>query len=387
MMENPLTAEIIVIGAGPSGTLAAYQLAAQGYQVLLLEQHDIPRYKPCGGGIPLRTLQEIPFDIKPALEFLAVGGMVSYQGEPRLRQKLNGEFAWLAMRDRMDAYLLEQARQAGVQVQTGVRVTRIEERSECVAVFTKSEIYTARYLIGADGVNSITERSLKLLPDRQTGVALEAEIFVPQSSLDELGIYALFDFGALPQGYGWIFPKRSHLSVGIFHAKDQKNLDIKEHLMRFIACQPILRQGEIRHLQGYRIPLGGKPQRLHTQRCLLVGDAANLADPWFGEGIFYAVRSANLAAQVIGKAMQNGSNDLSEYTRLVDEEIIRDFKYSRRVGKIVYRIPRLATTLISRSPMMQQAVFHNIRGDLSFEQLWNKLKKNVFTIFIQGLFF
>ncbi len=387
MIKDSLTADIIIVGAGPAGSLAAYQLASLGYQVLILDQHSFPRYKPCGGGIPLRTLSEMPFDLTPALEFLAVGGMVSYQGTPRLRKKLDGEFAWLAMRDRMDAFLLDQARQAGANVHLGARVTQIEEQTEQVAVLTENETFFAKYLIGADGVNSITARSLNLLPNRQTGVALEAEIAVPQAAREELGVYALFDFGALPHGYGWIFPKRDHLSVGVFQAENRKNQAIKEHLMRFIDCQPGLHQHEILHLQGHRIPLGGQSEQLHTTRCLLVGDAANLADPWLGEGIFYAVRSANLAAQVLTHAMQNSSANLSEYTRLIDDEIIQDFKYSRRIGQIVYRIPRLATTLISRSPVMQRDVFINIRGDLSFQQLWKQLRKNIFTILFQTLFF
>lgn len=378
--------DVIVVGAGPAGAVAAYHLAGQDLNVLLIDRQDFPRYKPCGGGVPIHTLQELPFDVKPLLEFCAEGGVVAYHGQNRLKVKLQNEFAWLAMRDSLDTFLLDKARDAGVHCQTGVRALEVRETAEYVEVNTSKETFTARYLIGADGVNSMTARNLGLLPNRRVGVAIEAEIAVPEAALQSQGKYATFDFSALPHGYGWIFPKRDHLSAGVFQASEQKAPHLVEDFTRFIKSMPVLKEYKILRLHGHRIPLGGEDGPLHTRRCLLAGDAANLADPWLGEGIYYAVRSARIAAEIIGQAIENSSTNLSLYSNRIHQEIQKDFRYARRFALLVYRFPGLATSLISRSQKMQQDVFLCIRGDLSFQQLWQRLNRGLPTILFQSLF-
>jgi geranylgeranyl reductase family protein len=379
--------DFIIVGAGPAGAVAAYLLAKQHRRVLMIEKQSFPRYKPCGGGLPVHTLQEFPYDLKPILECCAAGGTVSFKGKTRLQRKLDGEFAWLAMRDKMDAFLLEKAKQAGVICLTGLRVTAIEEQENLVMVKTTDRSFTGQYLIGADGVNSVVARSLGLIPDRKVGVALEAEISVPEAALQRQGDYATFDFGALPGGYGWIFPKSGHLSVGVFQANGEKARQLKDDLNRFIELLPVLNPHEILHMQGHRIPLGGAETPMHTRRCLLIGDAANLADPWLGEGIYYAARSAGIAAEVLSRANENSRLDLSIYSRRIHNEIVQDFKYANRFGKIIYRFPALATRFISRSKIMQEDVFLCIRGDLSFHQLWKRIAWRFPAILIQNLLY
>jgi flavin-dependent dehydrogenase len=153
------------------------------------------------------------------------------------------------------------------------------------------------------------------------GVAVEAELAVSPVSLEAQGTYATFDFGALPGGYGWIFPKRDHLSVGIFKAIPGKAINLKKALEKFIASEAVLLDPRILHLQGHQIPLGGRKQTLHKGRVLLVGDAANLADPWMGEGISYAVVSARLAAEQMFNALGSNQIDLSSYTNLINASI------------------------------------------------------------------
>ncbi len=122
------------------------------------------------------------------------------------------------MRDRFDHYLVQQAVQAGANLLEGISVVSVEEKSDRVVVTTTQGELQAQLLAGADGVNSIVARSMGLMPDREVGVAVEAELAVSPASLEAQGGFATFDFGALPGGYGWIFPKRDHLSVGVFRA-------------------------------------------------------------------------------------------------------------------------------------------------------------------------
>jgi flavin-dependent dehydrogenase len=225
-----------------------------------------------------------------------------------------------------------------------------------------------------------------LLPDREVGVALEAELAVSSASLDAQGSYATFDFGALPGGYGWIFPKRDHLSVGVFKAIPGKAVGLKKALEKFIASEAVLLDPRILHMQGHQIPLGGQEQVLHKGRVILVGDAANLADPWMGEGISYAVVSARIAAEQMYYALESNKIDLSEYTRLINATITPQFLSARLFAKAVYSLPGMCSDLLSKSPFMQQMVFDVLRGDRSFKEMTTGLILGVPRIVAQALF-
>ena len=372
--------DVIIVGAGPAGSTAACLLVKNNLSVLLLDQHTFPRYKPCGGGLPLHTLSEIPFDVKPVLEFTATSGKITYQGQPAIDARFYMDYAWLADRTKLDAFLLQKAIEAGVVHLGSRRVTGLTETPEGVQVTAGEEQFSSRWLIGADGVNSITARALGLLSQRRTGAALEAELAVPAERLREFGKSVIFDFGALPGGYGWVFAKRDHFSVGVFQADPRKNTHLREQLDQFIACQSVLKDPRVMHLQGHRIPLGGGNSPLHTQRCLLAGDAANLADPWLGEGVYYAVRSASLASQHLltahRQAEADESWDLSDYTDHIQKEIRDDFHYAQKIARLVYALPRQATSLLQHTPAAQEIIFSKIRGDFSFHETWHRLLIN-----------
>lgn len=364
---------MIVVGAGPAGSVLAYLLARRGWQVLLLEKESLPRYKTCGGGVTLKALQNLPFDASAIFERQAVGGILTYRGEEWLRAETGWPIAWLVMRGRFDQFLAQQAVSAGASLIEGVEVTGVETGPEQVVVHTNQGDYAARLLAGADGVNSRVARSLGLLRKRRVGMAIEAELAVPPAGMQAQGDYATFDFGALPHGYGWIFPKREHLSVGVFHAQTGKAVDLRARLEAFIACQPGLRGAQVLHMHGHPIPLGGGRGRLHQGRALLVGDAANLADPWMGEGIYYALASARLAALTLGEALQSGRPDLAAYTARVHRQITPQLTYAGFFAWLVYLLPDFCSFVISGSRTMQKAVFSALRGNITLGQMAARL--------------
>ena len=378
--------DVIVIGTGPAGSVLAYLLAKRGLDVLILERATLPRYKTCGGGITWKAMQNLPFDASVVFENKAVGGVVTYAGQQLLKVEVGWPVAWLVMRDRFDHFLVQQAVQVGARLMEGVSVTGVEERSDRVVVITTAGELQAQLLAGADGVNSIVARSVGLMPNREVGVAVEAELAVSRASLDAQGAYATFDFGALPGGYGWIFPKRDHLSVGVFKAVSGKAIGIRRALEKFIASEAVLLDPRILHLQGHQIPLGGREHTLHKGRVLLVGDAANLADPWMGEGISYAVVSARLAAEQMFSALESQEFDLSGYTRLINASITPQLISARLFAKAVYALPEMGSELLSKSPFMQQIVFDTIRGDRTFKEMTTALILGMPRIVAETLF-
>jgi geranylgeranyl reductase family protein len=378
--------DVIVVGTGPAGAVLAYLLAKRGLDVLILERATLPRYKSCGGGVTWKAMQNLPFDASAVFEQKAIGGVVTFAGQQLLKVEVGWPVAWLVMRDRFDHYLVEQAVLAGAHLVEGISVVNVEERGDRVVVITTEGKLEAQLLAGADGVNSIVARSVGLMTDREVGVAVEAELAVPPASLEAQGSFATFDFGALPGGYGWIFPKRDHLSVGVFKAIPGKAIGLKRALEKFIASEAVLMDPRILHLQGHQIPLGGQTHMLHKGRVLLVGDAANLADPWMGEGISYAVVSARLAAEQMYYTLQNKEIDLSGYTELINASITPQLLSARLFARAVYALPEMCSDLLSKSPFMQQMVFEVLRGDRTFKELTAALVFGMPRIVVEALF-
>jgi geranylgeranyl reductase family protein len=372
-LEQRKVHDVIVVGTGPAGAVLAFLLAKRGLDVLILERATLPRYKSCGGGLTWKAIQNLPFDVSAVFENKAVGGVVTYAGQQLLKVEVGWPVAWLVMRDQFDHYLVQQAIQAGARLVEGINVVDVEDRGDKVVVTTTEGELSAQLVAGADGVNSIVARSVGLMPEREVGVAVEAELAVSPASLEAQGAYATFDFGALPGGYGWIFPKRDHLSVGVFKAIPGKAIGLKKALEKFIASEAVLLNPRILHLQGHQIPLGGQTRTLHKGRILLVGDAANLADPWMGEGISYAVVSARLAAEQMYYALERNEIDLSGYTQLINASITPQLLSARLFAKVVYALPEMCSDLISKSPFMQQMVFDVIRGDRTFKEMTTAL--------------
>ncbi len=377
--------DAIVVGAGPAGAILAYLLGKSGLRVLLLEKANLPRYKTCGGGLTFKAIRDLPFDVRSTVEIEAGGGIVTYHGQQLLKTEVPQPFAWLVMRDRFDHFLVQQAVNAGVQLLDGVQVTGIQEEPHCILVRTTRGAFRASLLAAADGVNSMIASLAGLLLQREVGLALEAEVSVPEAAIQTQGNFATFDFGALQHGYGWIFPKSDHLSVGIFRAYPGKGAGMKTTLSGFIASQPVLRDSKIISLRGQLIPLGGRSSVINKGRLLLLGDAANLADPWLGEGIFYAIRSARIAAEEMINFLKGNLADLSSYTSRINLEMVSHLSQARLLARLIYQFPWIGSYLLSKSLVMQQIIFGAIRGDKTFRQVNQTLVRHLPMIVLQTL--
>lgn len=347
------TWDIIVVGAGPGGATAARGLSKAGLRVLLLEKEKIPRYKPCGGGLTAKVRDVLDVDFSPTIEDTIDQVSVAYGAE---RIRVNPVTAWCVMRDKFDMLLTEHAIRAGAEFRDASPVSGVTFDEKGVDVETHGAKLRAKIVVGADGANGIVRRAANIPAYRDMAVALEAEMEAPSTALEEWRGVMHLDFGAIPWGYGWIFPKAEHLSVGVgVFLRMQKAPDLRAGLVRYVRSEMSLRDAKEKLTRGHRIPIGGRFSTYHAARAVLVGDAAGVVDPFTAEGIYYAIQSGQIAAEEIVRAFQRGDLNLLSYTRRINAEIISDFRYAVWVAQIFYHMPHLAYRVLAKSVTTQKA--------------------------------
>jgi geranylgeranyl reductase family protein len=285
-------ADVIVIGAGPAGCAAAYDLSRGGQTVLVLDRKAFPRLKPCGGALTVKAVKRLRYSIAPMIKFVARDLDVSLRRERTQRFEIRHPIAVMTERVAFDAFCLEAAISSGSKFKLIEDIETIEESDTGVEITLKGgEILGSRYAIGADGANSRTRRLLAPeAPDQ--ALALEAKIRPKQG-----GRFSMrFDFNCVPGGYGWIFPKGDHLNVGLYSQKRGQRIT-KTELAAYIAHA--VGDAEVEQMVGFPLCVGGRRPLLANNRVFLVGDAAGLAEPLLGEGIHNAIKSGQIAAQAI----------------------------------------------------------------------------------------
>ena len=367
--------DVIIVGAGPGGASAAFFLGQRGQRVLVLERARLPRYKPCGGGVPKVTFRRFPFSFDPVVEAEPAATELHYPGQSPTKVSLDDRPIAMVRRSVFDAYILTQAANAKVEVLDDVAVTGVTEHPDGVEVtVADGRTFFARYLIGADGANSTVARALGLRKRRALGSTLEAMIEPDEATLARWAQTSMFQYGACPGGYLWIFPKRGRLSVGIGRfwpgkadrsaepfggAQDRRSRQsLRGILVREMANFGVDLTGV--RLHGHPLPFYWRRELLHTTRCLLVGDAAGLADPLMGEGIRFAVYSAEMAAQAITR------DDLAGYTRRVQRTIGNDHLWAKKVAWVLYGFPRLSWQWGIRNPRLIRALVDVLRERRSY---------------------
>lgn len=366
--------DVVVVGAGPGGTTAARGLAQAGLRVLLLEKEKFPRYKPCGGGLTAKVRDILDVDFSPALEETITQISVAYGDE---RMRVNSMTAWCVMRDRFDGLLAGHAARAGAEFRDGSPVSKIEFDEDGARLTTRGETLHTRFVVGADGVNGIVRRSAGFAPHGRMAVAIEAEWEASSEALSEWRNTLHLDFSAIPWGYGWIFPKAEHLSVGVGVIVNRGSTDLRAALGRYVASEPTLRGGKEILVRGYRIPLGGEFSTYHTARAALVGDAAGIVDPFTAEGIYYAIKSGKTAAEEIVRAFERGDFSLSRYTRRINEEINSDFRWAWGMVQIFYRAPRLMYFGFNKSVNVQRAAIGLVSRPEAYRKTLTELAKKL----------
>jgi geranylgeranyl reductase family protein len=369
--------DVIIAGAGPAGSLAAYELAVLGVPVLILEKSQFPRYKVCGAGLTYKILREIPFDVSPVLE-TQIHNIIFSSGFKEVFMRTSAEpMLHCTNRNKLDDFLLKKAIDAGARVIHGTTVSEIIPGNEFVTVVTHTGTFRSKLVIGTDGVSSAVARSTGLRDNILLQLAWEAEVRTDPATIKAFSQTVFLDWGSFPGGYGWVFPKEDHFSIGVsgpvslskwmmsYYQKLLEYLDAGCGIGDAGRVHPAsgIRVLETISLKSWPIPVRVKKSQYHNGRVLVAGDAAGLTDPFTGEGIYYAVRSGILAAKCCHEYLQNKSPSLESYTKSVNDELMEELLEANRIKLLFNTVPLKIHRLVRDSDRVWRAFVKILRGE------------------------
>lgn len=363
---------VAVLGGGPAGAMAAAGLAEAGVPVVLLDE-KLAWEKPCGGGITYKAYRQYPFLLENPVPKKQVfearlseprGGSVSM----RLRHPL-----LIYSRKQLNQLLLDRAEAAGAQLERE-RVLSLEPREKGWLVRTPHGSLEADFVVVATGA-------------RNTLKSVGTE-WKPGDTMCALGYYvpegrAQVDIQFFPnfEGYVWVFPRCDHLSVGIC-GKGVASHEAREQLHRYMDEQGISRAGA--QFYAHVIPALERPSwrsnRISGPWWVAAGDAAGLVDPVTGEGLYYAIRSGDLAAQaILDERLEPGSRH-TFYSSLVHGEFLEDLAFGAGLAKRFFiqkvmfsSVPARMIELMRHSPRMRDIVQDLFAGTQRYLDLKDRI--------------
>jgi geranylgeranyl reductase family protein len=372
---------IAIIGGGPAGALAAALLSAGGRHVLLFDE-KLAWEKPCGGGVTHKALQQYPFltDAQSESTLTRNCELISPSGR-RVQFQTQHPVA-IFSRLALNGLLLDRARHAGAEIHQE-RVTRIERPSQAWQLVTPHGEYLASHLLLAAGARN-PFRSQFLSPLSPRDLMVTAGYFIPgRTSLLQI------QFLKGITGYIWVFPRPDHVSAGIAGKMGEApTAELRRVLEDWLEHNGFQLDGA--RFYSHILP-SFRPQTFANLQVagdgwMMLGDSAGLVDPITGEGLYYALRSAELCAN----ALLAGQPD--QYPALLEEEILPELKLASRVSQRFYKGQFLGESVLDRmvSLTAESSSLRDLMSDLfagiqSYRDLRARLYRILPAVMAEGL--
>ena len=367
---------VVVIGGGPAGSMAAARLAASGLTVSLFDE-KMAWEKPCGGGITYKAYSEYPFlrdNVVPKqsvsstwLHSTKVGGVRVDLNQPILiysRKALNG-------------LLLDRAESSGVQIEQE-RITAVAQTDNGWSIRTKRGSMHADYVVAATGARNNLPEMGSAFQAADTMTALG--YYVPGERRDiDIQFFEGFE------GYIWVFPRPGHLSVGIC-AKGVSAQALRARLEEYMRLHdiPLADAKFYAHMLPSLETKAWGTNRVAGSRWLAVGDAAGFVDPITGEGIYYAIRSGDLAGELIGSDLHAPEKHPELYRERLRGDFTDDLAFAATIAKRVYLGRFLfganharMVQFLRRSPTFSATMQEVFAGTITYFDFRKKLLANI----------
>lgn len=369
--------DIIIIGAGPAGSTAAYLLASYGFDVLIVDKSNFPRDKLCGGLLTMKTVRFLESIFELSVDDMKDQRIITYQSFNYKVVNCKGDFIkgrldypfYFVKRNVYDNFLLEMAKKAGAEFRAGEKVAALDVTNKKVTTSGGHE-YCGKYILGADGALSRTRRLLSeagfIKPDWHSQMATTLEIFISNRYISELTDYPSIYFGYIPWGYTWSFPGEQFRILGIAGLNAKAGKALRICFRNFLASLNISIE-KIPSFKSHALPYGNYLSLPGHDNVLLLGDACGLADPLLGEGIYFAHKSAQLAAKAIMSSTDNAQAVFNRYRRSLAQNIITELRLIRVLRQIAFSLPgnwpyKMLSFLLKIMPKQCEEALHGQRS-------------------------
>jgi geranylgeranyl reductase family protein len=367
---------VAVLGGGPAGAFAAERLANAGLETVVFDE-KLAWEKPCGGGLTYKAYNQYPFLIDNDIPKKFITD--TYLAAPKAGAVKMGLSRPLVIYSRLDLnrMLLDRAENAGAQLEK-TRVLEIERSGRGWMLKTQHGSLDADFCIVATGARN---------PLRNVGTQWTAA-----DTMYALGYYVPslqdhIDIQFLPnlEGYIWVFPRCGHLSVGIC-GKGEPAQSLRARLERYMSEKGISYKGA--SFYGHMLPSlespGWKKNRVAGEGWMAVGDAGGLVDPITGEGLYYAMRSGDLASQVVLNESHSIAEKAQAYCALLRRDFAADLEFGATLAKRVFlgrflfsTVPARMVGFIRRSPRFRALIEDLFAGTQPYLDLKSRLFKNL----------
>ncbi|NWF94751.1 MAG: NAD(P)/FAD-dependent oxidoreductase [Candidatus Thorarchaeota archaeon] len=388
-----MTRDLIVVGGGPAGSACARTGAKAGLDVLVIEKQPHPRRKVCAGGFRSGLVDLLDFELSPAIERISCGAHLYAPSGTKVVCTKDMTTGYTAKRSVLDHFLLKKAEEAGAEVTSGVEVIDVTESSEAVTVHcSDGTSHAGKYVVGADGVNSRIARASGIKRqwrDDEIGLCIEAGVPMDQSEIlrithgpyDDDRVCIEIFFGGLQHGYGWCFPKKDEVSMGLGCLMPFAG-GLKAAWARFIQKFEE-RNGvklDLSTQSAMRVPLKGPIKNTITKRVMLVGDAGGFVSAATGEGIYYAIASGQMAAQTAADIIHGQASGTHEYQTRWKNTIGRQLDVSNFLAGLLFNSEKnmeLVIQMAARDDVIRGHMTDLISGLRPYSELRNSIMKRV----------
>ena len=368
--------DVIIVGAGPAGATLGYMLADGGYNALVVDKAHFPRKKLCAGGISWKTktlveeIFQVQFEDTFPIKHKSTAVFLYERSRQIVRCQASKPFLHVE-RASYDSELVSQAQKKGCDFIFGEKVQDYDMADNVISTHSGLQL-SANIIVSAEGANSRIRNRLLSIRQRRAAMGLALQIDIPvencRKEFQQPAMRIFFGFSNF--GYGWIFPFGDYFKVGMF-GLIIKNKSMYHTFKVLLSEVAELDSREKMRFEAHLIPTETFIGQPWGERVLLIGDSAGLTDPYSGEGIYYAHKSAQCAYRAIHTHLNSRKNRhlVESYKQNLKSELY-ELRLAKRFSEIIYK-NKFRTLVAScfRKPVYYEKLLDITHGQKSYAHI------------------